>query len=169
MSCISNSFITCGHNSKPPHEAAPGTTPRYPAQRLRLEGAYGAPGARPSSRHLSAPGTMALIYFDFMISLLAVCLTTWLSDVAACCLTIEVGCGGSPISGRRRRRGAGAAGSGACVSVFVLGALAVTAVGGVLRRVGMAGGGGCVSFSFCRLGGLGLCGPWLRVSAGFVS
>ena len=31
------------------------------------------------------------------------------------------------------------AGSGACVSVFVLGVLAVTAVGGVLRRVGMAG------------------------------
>jgi len=35
----------------PPRGAAPGTTPRDPAQRLRWEDAYGPPGARPSSRH----------------------------------------------------------------------------------------------------------------------
>ena len=43
------------------------------------------------------------------------------------------------------------AGSGACVSVFVLGALAVTAVGGVWRRVGM-GGGWMREFFFPPLG-----------------
>jgi hypothetical protein len=63
----------------------------------------------------------------------------WLSDVAACCITFEVGCGGSPVSGRRRRRGAGAAGSGACASVFELGVLAVTAVVGSSVVLGWPG------------------------------